>query len=137
MPDRAFALTHSVVVNVLNPAQKLRGTLAGLFPKDHTILESKTKAFFKSALKQFDSGERVLILKLVYRMAAAANLMVMLFIARSEDTSSTRPGGYSPDLHATGQKRPVGSWKHFCWLQSISPPGAKLCRHPVQRNAAT
>jgi hypothetical protein len=46
-------------------------------------------------------------------MAAAANLMVTLFIARSEDTSSTRPGGYSPDLYATGQKRPVGSWKHF------------------------
>ena len=58
-------------------------------------------------------------------MAAAANLMVTLFIARSEDTSSTRPGGYSPGLHATGQKRPVGSWKHFLaswsskWLRKV------------------
>ena len=29
------------------------------------------------------------------------------------DLGFTRPSGYSPDLHATGQKMPVGSWKHF------------------------
>jgi hypothetical protein len=65
-PDQAAVLIHSIVVNAPAPAQKLRGTLAALFPKDHTIPESRTKGFFMSALKQFDSGESVVILRLAY-----------------------------------------------------------------------
>jgi hypothetical protein len=65
-PDQAAALIHSIVVNAPDPAQKLRGTLAGLFPKYHTIPEFKIKAFFQSALKHFDSGENAVILKLAY-----------------------------------------------------------------------
>jgi hypothetical protein len=65
-PDQAAALIHPIVVNAPDPAQKLRWTLAGFFPKGHTIPELRIRIFFQSALKLFDSSESVVILKLVY-----------------------------------------------------------------------
>jgi hypothetical protein len=65
-PDRAMALIHSIVVNAPDPAQKLRGTLAVLFQKGHTIPELRIRTFFQSALKLFDSSESVVILRFVY-----------------------------------------------------------------------